>query len=61
MSRYSGADQAMPSTWANYGRGARTRVRALKRLEAEERNARTPIERTARHRRSNPTPKGTNQ
>jgi hypothetical protein len=51
VSRYSGADRAMPSTWANYGRGARSRFRALKRFEAEQRNAATPAERTAKFRR----------
>lgn len=50
MSRHSNRDTA-PSTWASYGRGARARVRALKRLEAEQRNAATPIERTAKFRR----------
>lgn len=51
MSRYSGRDLAMPSTWANYGRGARARIKALKRFEAEERNAATPRERTKQWRR----------
>jgi hypothetical protein len=52
MSRYSdGADMAQPSTWASFGRGARARVRALKRLEAEERNAATLPERRASFRR----------
>jgi hypothetical protein len=51
MSRYSGVNLAEPSTWASYGRGARARVRALKRLEAEERNAKTPRDRTKQWRR----------
>lgn len=51
MSRYSSANLDEPSTWANYGRGARARVRAVKRLEAVERNAKTPRERTKQWRR----------
>lgn len=43
MSRYSNERDT-------YGRGASRRVREQKREEAEERNARTPVERTRRYR-----------
>lgn len=57
MSRFSGSagDQYAIGTWLEYGKGARERVRDLKRMEAEERNARTPRERTRQFRRDRAT------
>lgn len=42
MSRYSNDHPPEPTTFTPFGKGARRRVRDLKRLEAELRNGATP-------------------